>query len=54
MIVIDAYPSPENSGKYLPQPISGGSDKPNEMSQIDIIIFTASEYDETFPDIRPP
>ena len=48
------YPSPENSGRYLPQPISGGKDKVNARTQIIIINFTALENEDTFPVIRPP
>ena len=48
------YPSPESSGMYLPQPISGGKDKVNARNQIIIINFTALENEETFPVIRPP
>ena len=47
------YPSPENSGMYLPQPRSGGRVSTKESSHIVVIILKASWYDDTFPLIRP-
>ena len=43
------YPTPDISGKYEPQPKTGGKDKANEYTQHDIKIFVDDRKDAIFP-----
>ena len=43
------YPTPDISGKYEPQPKTGGKDKANEYTQHDIKIFVDDLKDAIFP-----
>ena len=43
------YPTPDISGKYEPQPKTGGKDKASEYTQHDIKIFVDERKDAIFP-----